>query len=267
MVPVEKADRPTAIYSPGTEVSFFRTSWSRDGVLLNVNGQGRGHCALDHAHADGGHFTIFAHGEYLAMDPGYWNILEDHHSVVLIDGKSQFNRANDTGYRWHYAGRLAGFQRHAILDYVMADQAHPRNCVWEDRHVLFMRLGGDDAYMVIVDNINPDNGLHTFQWQLQAHPDSDTRVTGPRTAVIEKPKARLDLTFLSPLASDFPGCPHELSLRTDLVYGYYVAPEGETRCEHPVWGQKFAYSREEARALKSDLSYTNWFRPQLVAEQ
>jgi len=267
LVPVEKTERPTAIYSPGTEVSFFRTSWSKDAVLMNVNGQGRGHCALDHAHADGGHFTMFAHGEYLAIDPGYWNILEDHHSVVLIDGGGQFNRSNDAAFRWHYAGQLTGFQRHSMLDYVMADQSHPRNCIWADRHVLFMRTGGDDAYAVIIDNINPDNGIHKFQWQLQAHPDSDVRVTGPCSAVVEKEKARLDLTFLSPLATDFPGCPHNLSLRADWVYGSYVATEGSARVEQPAWGGKFAYAREEARELRSDLSYTNWYRPRFVAEQ
>lgn len=268
MTPIEKSMDPTAVYSPGTEVAFFRTSWSPAAVYLNVNGQGRSHCALDHAHNDGGHFTIFSHGEYLAIDTGYGNILEDQHSVVLIDGQTQFNRVADDRYRWHYAGRIAEFQRHGMLDYARIDQAAPRNCLWADRHVLFVRLGGDDAYMVFLDNINPDHGKHTYQWQLQAHPESAVRITGARTAVVDKPKARLDITFLSPRPADFPGCPHELALRTDFVYGAYrmgskSAEKGKPKREE----SEFAYTREEARESKADLTSSSWYRPRLVAEQ
>ena len=267
MVPVKQASQPTANYSTGTEVATFRTSWSRDAVYLNLSGQGRGHQALDHAHCDGGHFTLFAHGEYLAIDPGYWNILEDHHSVVLIDGQTQFNRDKDERHRRHYAGRIADFQRHALLDYARVDQAAPRNCVWADRHLLFVRLGGDDAYVVLLDNLNPDHRKHTYQWQLQAHPESEIRLTSERSAVVEKPEARLDITFLSPLPSDFPGCPHSLALRMDHVYGEKVGPEGAIHVDHPDPRNPYFYTREEARALKADLTYSNWYRPQLIAEQ
>ena len=267
MTPVEQSTQPTTNYSPGAEVATFRTGWSRDAVYLNLSGQGRGHAALDHAHADGGHVTLFAHGEYLGIDPGYWNILEEQHSVVLIDGQGQFNRSGDERFRRHYAGRLTGFQRHEILDYALADQAHPRNCVWADRHVLFVRLGGDEAYIMLLDNINPDHGAHGFLWQLQAHPESAVRVTGERTAVVEKPNARLDITFLSPLPADFPGCPHDLTLGTDFVYGAFVGPEGVPPNDQPVFQRGYAYTREEARAMKADLTYSNWYRPRLTAEQ
>ncbi|OGV84018.1 MAG: hypothetical protein A2340_09175 [Lentisphaerae bacterium RIFOXYB12_FULL_60_10] len=268
MIPVADSKQPLSRYSPGTELALFRTSWSRDAVYVNFSGQGRGHVALDHAHNDGGHFTIFAHGEYLAIDTGYWNKYEDHHSVPLIEGQGSFNRTGDEPRRWHYAGRLTGFQQHALLDHVMADLAHPRNCVWADRHLLFIRYGDDDAYIVLVDDFNPDHAVHSYQWQLQAHPDSAIRISGPRTAVIEKPKARLEITFLSPLATDFPACPHSLEVRTDFVYGANVKQAGdEVPEDHPVWKSLGAYTRDQAREIKSDLSYTTWYRPRLVAEQ
>jgi len=273
--PVEKSVQPLALYSPGTELAFFRTSWSREAVFLNVSGQGRGHTCYDHLHADAGHFTLFAHGEYLAIDTGYFNRLEEGHSVVLVENQGQFNRDPKAAIAQHYAGRLTGFQRHALLDYVMVDQAAPRNCVAADRHLLFVRTGGDDAYVVLIDNVNPDHQAHAFQWQLQAHPESTVRLTGDTTAVVEKPRARLELTFLSPPASDFPTCPHALSLSTDIRYGGNVLPEGAPPPEKPrapegspwiAWNWH-AYTREQARRMKSELAYTAWYWPRLVAEQ
>jgi len=267
-LPVEKSPDPLCLYSEGTELAFFRTSWSKNAVYLNVSGQGRSHCSLDHAHADGGHFTIFAHGEYLAIDTGYWNVLENHHSVVLIDGKTQFNRNNDENHRRHYAGRLKGFQHSDMLDYIMADQAAPRNCVWNDRHFLFVKLGGDRAYIVIVDNVNPDHSKHTFQWQLQAHPDSEIEIVDERTAIIQKDRVLMDITFILPLPTDFPTCPHVLNLRSEPVYGAMVASsDDEELLEQGAQRGGFIYTRKEALAMKSDLSYSNWYRPCLIAEQ
>ncbi|HOS44434.1 MAG TPA: hypothetical protein PK794_12125, partial [Armatimonadota bacterium] len=106
-------------------------------------------------------------------------------------------------------------------------------------------------------------------WQLQCHPESDVRVTGVRTAVVEQPNARLDLTFLSPAATDFPTCPHELTLATDLVYGNQV--EGHTAglktAPGVAPGRDFLYTAAQAGELKADLTYSSWQRPRLVAEQ
>lgn len=269
MTSVAESKQPTANYSTGAEVATCRTSWSHDAVYLNLSGQGRGHQALDHAHADGGHVSLFAHGEYLAIDTGYWNTLEDHHSVVLIDGQTQFNRDNDVRFRRHYAGHITEFQRHTLLEYARVDQSHPRNCVWADRHVLFVRLGGDDAYVVLLDNINPDNGVHDYTWQLQCHPDSAIRLTGPNAARVEKANARLDVTVLSPAPDDFPTCPHAFTLRHDIVYGNQV--EGHTAglktAPGVTPGQAFLYTEAQAWEMKSDLVYSNWVRPRLIAEQ
>ena len=265
--PVVESTQPTATYSPGTELAFCRTSWGKDAVYASFSGGGRGHCALDHAHADGGHFTLFAHGEYLAMDTGYWNVYENQHSVVLIDGAGQFNRSGDERYRKHYAGRLAGWQRHALLDYAMADLAHPRNCVWADRHFLFVRCGGDDAYLVLLDSISPDHRVHRYDWQLQAHPASTVTITGPTTATVARHLARLDLTFVAPPASDFARSPHTLALRTDHVYGAYV--QGHTGALAGAAGvsKDYLYTEEEARREAGDLSFSSFYRPRLVAEQ
>ncbi len=266
VTPLDVSPQPTAGCSHGTEVAAFRTSWGRDAVHVVVSGQGRGHASLDHAHSDAGHFTMFAHGEYLAIDTGYWNVYEDQHSVVLIDGQGPFNRTGDERYRKHYAGRLEGFQRHALLDYVRADAAHPRNCVWADRHVLFVRTGGDGAYLVAIDNINPDHRAHTYQWQLQAHPESTVRVTGDTTASVERAKSRIDVAFIPPLPTDFTGSPYPLTLQSEHVYGAYV--QGHAAGLKGAAGliRDYIYTEDEARRETTDLTYSSWYHPRLTAE-
>lgn len=267
MAKLEASVRPTTTCSHGTEVATFRTSWGPDAVHMVVSGQGRGHSSLDHSQCDGGHVTLFAHGEYLGIDPGYWNIYEEHHSVVLIDGKGQFARSGDEGIRKHRSGHLTGFSRGEMVDYVRADQAFARNCVWADRHVLFVRLGGDSAYVVLVDNTNPDHQRHAYAWQLQAHPLSEVRITGERTAEVVKARARVDVSVVAPPRDDVPGHPFEMKLWTDFVYGAYVEGEGEALAGASGIGRSFIYTREEARRERADLSFSAFYWPRLVAEQ
>jgi len=216
--PVEQADLPLAACSPGVQMANFRTSWRREATYLNVLGSGRSHTGAGHAHADCGHFSLFAHGEYLAVDTGRYNVDEDHHNVVLVDGKCHRPQPPQ---QWGFSlrsGRLRGFRPGALVDYVIADSAHMKDCIWSDRHVLFVRTGGDDAYVVTVDNINPDYERHSYLWQLHAHPDARVEITGPASASIVGQRAALDVHFLFPRPEDFPDDPHTLKLRADTSY-------------------------------------------------
>lgn len=170
------AGLPDARYSPGTEIAVFRTSWGRDAVFATFAGSGRSHCSQTHMHADCGHFTLFAHGEYLAIDTGRYNAYRDQHSVVMVDGERVDGTRDGWGSEGH-AGRLLDFQSHGWLDYVRADARAFQDCLWADRHCLFVRMGGDEAYLVLADNINKDNRKHGFWWQLHAHPSATVQVT------------------------------------------------------------------------------------------
>jgi hypothetical protein len=97
---------PTSFYAEGGN-AIFRSDWSRDGIVALVLGehgiasefardeQGRGiPAAASHEHAEPGAFLLFAFGEQLAIDPGYFTFEERglvaeprHHNVVLVDGK------------------------------------------------------------------------------------------------------------------------------------------------------------------------------------
>jgi hypothetical protein len=143
----------------------------------------------------------------------------------------------------------------------MADAAHMKNCIWADRHMLFVRGpgGGDDAYLVVVDNINVDNASHNFSWQLHtdpgipgnpAAPGHALRITGPATASVEGVRARLDITFARPDPGDFPDCPHTLALRVD----------------EKEWAWPYGVNQSPGPAPRTGLLITSFKRPRLVAE-
>ncbi|OGV72139.1 MAG: hypothetical protein A2269_05200 [Lentisphaerae bacterium RIFOXYA12_FULL_60_10] len=202
---------PTAHIGQGKAVAVFRTSWNDNATCVTLLGQGRSHNIPDHTHADAGHFSIFTHGELPAYDTAYFNFDEDVHSVVLIDGKP-FHHTTQGNL---YAGRFMAVERHPLLDYVAVDASGARGCMWAHRHFLFVRGAGDTCYLVVLDNINKDNGIHSFAWQLQGNLDTTIRVTGERQAVVEGKASRLDCHFFNPLAEDYPTCPHQLTLTFD----------------------------------------------------
>lgn len=264
--PIERSKQPTANYSQGIECANFRTSWSRDAVYMNVQGAGHTHAAGGHAHADCGHFSLFAHGQYLAIDTGRYNCDEDQHNVIMVDGKCHMSTGDGKWGANPRSGRLFNFQRHAMLDYVRADAAHMKDCMWADRHFLFVRSpsagggsgggsaggsgGVDDAYVVVIDNINVDNRTHSYWWQLQTDTVNSIRITSDRAASIVGEHARLDVTFAIPIAADFPKTPHTLALRSD----------------EKEWSWPYGQGQAIGNTPRSGLLTTSFKRPRLIAE-
>ena len=245
--PLADADRPCVVYSPGTEAAVMRTSWSDDAVAVYLPGAGRSHASQTHRHADCGHFCLWAHGEYLAIDTGRYNVDEDQHSVVLVDGKC--NLPNDGWGMSHRAGRKTGFRTSELCTHICADAAHMKDCIWADRHFLFVPLGGDECYLVVIDNINKDNSAHSFLWQLHVNPEAKTKVAETRSAEVRGTRARLDLTFVIPGVEDHPDRPHTCSLRIDEAEWAWPYGKGRTM-EHRDTG----------------LMITSFRRPRLLAE-
>lgn len=194
-------------------VAIARTSAAPDAVCVQVQAQGRSHHILDHTHGDAGHFSIFAHGEYLAYDTGYFNMDESTHSVVLIDNQPHFKNAQGI----YYSARFSSVVSQAgWIDYLRVEAASAKGCIWADRHLLFLRGEEDEeSCLLVFDNINRDNTNHAFQWQLQANLHCAIAVTGPDTARVSGQKARLDCRFFIPQPEDFPTAPHSLKVFTD----------------------------------------------------
>lgn len=202
---------PLSFVAEGAAVAQFRTSPGPDAVCAVVLGQGRSHNVPDHTHADAGHFSIFAHGDYLAYDTGYFNFDEDTHSVVLVDAKP--HAPTSRGNLHH--GLFTGHGSTPLLDWVRVDAAAAKGCVWAERIVLFIRGEGDFAYLAVLDNINPDNAVHAFQWQLQGNLHTHIETRGDSAADVLGNTARLECHFFNPRHEDYPTCPHALRVFAD----------------------------------------------------
>jgi len=240
---------PLHTYARGNETVTMRTSWSRDAVYLNVLGSGRSRASLTHAHADAGHFSIFAHGKHLAVDTCRGHGAEDQHNVILVDG---VGRWPSTGPGMESAnpreGRVTDFQHHDALNYVAVDEAHMKACRWADRQVLFVPVGEDDAYMVVLDNVNPADKECTNWWQLHTMPGNTIAINGDHRARIDADDVELEIAFVQPSAEVYPTCPHELSVEQDIA--------------------RSKYSSFPAGTPASDLMLiTNASRPRLLAKQ
>ncbi len=248
-IELAQADRPTAHYAPGTETANLRSSWRTDAVYVNIQGAGRSHMSQTHRHADAGHFAIFAHGDYLAIDTGRYNSDEDQHNVVLVDGKCHRPIAPGWGMD-PLSGRLSKFQQTELLSYVRADMAQEKACFWADRHFLFVPWGPDDAYLVVLDNLNRDNQKHSYWWQLQGNPEFAFTIDGERRATLHGKNARLDINFAIPSPQDFPEEPHTIKLRQDVKEWHWP------------------YGREQDTDVmeKHGLLVSSVRRPRLIAE-
>jgi len=216
VLPIEQSPAPLATYAPGVGVAAFRTSWKANAIVATMLGGGRSTACFGHAHADTGHLNIAVGGEWLAIDTGRYNTNEDQHSVVIVDEQNALpsSGVNSWGFD-RRSGRLEQFERHRMVETCTADAALMKNCSWANRHLFFVRLNDDDAYVVMLDNVNKDYENHTFQWLLQCHPNTKVEATGNHSACVRGEAARLDCSFFIKPEPPAPDHPHRLEVRAD----------------------------------------------------
>jgi hypothetical protein len=242
VTPIENCTRPLATYAQGTERADIRTSWSPKAVYANILGAGRSHHSQTHRHADAGHFSLFAHGDYLAIDTGRYNANEDQHNVTLINNQNAYPI---TGWGMdHKKGSLSGFTQSGPLTHLKADMAHLKNCHWADRTFLFINYAPDRAYLITLDNINVDNQPHAFNWQLHANQACALSITSDTSANLQGQNASLDLTFAVPTS------PHTLTLRQD----------------EKAWQNPYNSTQKPTGVLSHGVLLSSVARPRLLAD-
>lgn len=246
---------PTTVFGPGTGTATFRTSWNKNATFAILLGGGRNRACFGHAHADCGHFGINVGGEYLAVDTGRYNTNEDQHNVVLIDGQNRLP-SSGAGEGMGFdisSGRFKRTERHALLDRCCTDASHMKNVIWALRDFFFVRLGGDDAYIIMLDNINVDAGKtpHSYHWQLNANPYAAIDITGNTTATVRGKNARLDCFFFQKPNKPVEDAPHEIRLRSDMAEWSWPYGRDCNMKQFEGWGTHFTVVE----------------RPRLIAEQ
>ena len=198
----------------------LRDSWNADASYVNFDACRRSPLALGHAHASAGHFSFTALGEYFAIWPGRYNIEQNCHNVVLIDGKS----GRSTDGEWTHSrqsGLLTNYTPGAFVDFAAIDSTQQHNCHWARRAMGFVRHGGSDgdapSYLWTVEDINKADDWAEFWWQLHTSPENTISVN-QKTATITgwRHGHHMDVHFALPAPDEYPR-PHAVSLHQDIA--------------------------------------------------
>lgn len=222
IVPAPPDGPTTAFYHAGGN-AIFRSDWSSDAVLVNVQAEhdtasefgrdrdGRGVSPQSHEHAEPGAFLMHAFGERLAIDPGYLSFAErglvnrpEHHNVILVDGKGPVDYLT-ASFDWQddpFAAPPADGQAYLseAIDGAFLDAATVRTSygLAPARRTDIARrfLFADDRYLAIFDEVeSPGDTERTFTWVLHGNGGGTSGGTFEQTASggrWTRPLARLD---------------------------------------------------------------------------
>lgn len=230
-----KTKMPTQFMDPARGIVTFRSGWRADDTLVVFDGSQRPTSAQGHAHDSAGHFSLSALGEYFAIDTGRYNIEQNCHNVVLVDGQS--GRSTDGEWRAsNYHGNLIEYAPGDFCDFAAVDSSHQHNCHWARRYLGLVKGNGAPGYVWTVEDINKANDWAEFWWQLHTSPENvielrslrresgddspdssrDHRLTSVATITGWRHGNLLDVHFVLPAPGRFPK-PHALSLRQDVA--------------------------------------------------
>ena len=216
-------DGPTTAFYVAGGNAIFRSDWSDDAVVANVQAEhdtasefgrdrdGRGVSPQSHEHAEPGAFLLHAFGERLAIDPGYLSFTEhtlvnkpEHHNVILVDGKGPVDYLTASlGWQPNLFGPppadgqayLSGTFDGAFLDTATVRTSYglpPARRTDIERRFAF----ADERYLVVFDHVaSPGPTARTFTWLLHGNGGGTSGGTFEQTQSggrWTRPHARLD---------------------------------------------------------------------------
>jgi hypothetical protein len=216
-VPPSPPDRlPTMRHFADMDLVSMRSGWGENAAVLVFHaGSGPGRRNMGdpqraamrgfgpgHAHPDINAFSIFARGQWLAVDPGYSQVKDTRdHSTVIVNGKGQAGEGGKWLDYWAFQQRrpapaILSAESTPAWDSVLGDAGN----VYVDearlrrfrRQVLFLK---PDVF-VIADDLAAQ-GASTFEWLLHT-PDGSLSLGDGGTFEIARPGVRLHGVFLRP---------------------------------------------------------------------
>jgi hypothetical protein len=246
----------TQFCDTGRGIVSFRSGWNRDAAFVIFDGSRRNAGAQGHAHASCGHFSLSAFGEYFGIDTGRYNMEQNCHSVVLIDGKS----GRDTKGEWEYVkhdGLLTSFAPGEFVDFASVDSSHQYNCFWARRFLALVKGRGAPPYVWVVDDINKNNDWAVYWWQLHTSPENTIRLRKTHATITGwRHGNKMDVHFVLPSPEEYPR-PHRLLRLLQDEAGpssyKYVGPFYRERVK------QFARPADQVH-------YSTFVRPRLVAK-
>ncbi|MBI2440257.1 MAG: hypothetical protein HYV35_02685 [Lentisphaerae bacterium] len=223
-----KVGTPRAFRDRGRGIVSFRSGWDADATLAIFDGSQRSPSGQGHAHDSAGHFSIAALGEYFAIHAARYNIEQNCHNVVLVDGQS--GRSTDGEWRMsYYHGLLIAYQPDPFCDFAAVDSSHQHNCYWARRYLGLVKGPGAPAYVWTVEDINKANDWAEFWWQLHTCPENTIALRGAEATITGwRHGNHLDVAFALPDPASFSPA-HTLALAQDVAtsssYKYVSPPE------------------------------------------
>ena len=210
---------PTMRHFADLGLVSMRSGWGEDAAVLVFHaGPGPGHRNMSdpqraamrgfgpgHAHPDINSFSIFARGEWLAVDPGYSRVKDTRdHSTVIVNGRGQAGEGGPWLDYWAFQQRrpvptIHLAQDTAVWDSVLGDAGG----IYVDaarlqhfrRQILFLQ---PDVF-VIADDIEA-RGTSRFEWLLHA-PQGSLALAGEGAFEVTRPGVRLRGVLLRPGSS------------------------------------------------------------------
>lgn len=210
-----KTNPPTAFCERERGIVSFRSGWDERATFVVFDGSQRSPSGQGHAHASCGHFSLSALGEYFAIDTGRYNIEQNCHNIVLIDGQSGRSTEGEWTATKHH-GVLTAFQPGEFVDFAAVDSSHQHNCYWARRYLGLVKGAEAPAYVWIVEDINKADAPAEYWWLLQTSPENTISVR-KRSAVIKgwRHGNLLDVHFVLPAPGEYP-TPHTLTIARDV---------------------------------------------------
>jgi len=253
-----RARVPTQFMDPARGIVTFRSSWRDDATFVVFDGAHRTVAAPGHDHDSGGHFSLSALGEYFAIDTGRYNIEQDQHNVVLVDGRSGQTTGGDWRMSYHHAV-LTGCEPDEFVDSASVDYSQMADCYWAKRRIgLVKDAGGHGApcYVWTLDDVNYRHDRHEFWWALNTAPCNAIRAFRRHATITGCVRGNsLDVHFVLPAPGEYPK-PHTLKLVQHVQLGgspNYI--KGHRRLE-----------REYQRLVGNEAWGPVYARPRLVAK-
>ena len=239
----------------GRGIVSLRSGWGKDDTFVVFDGSMRCSASQGHEHSSCGHFSISAFGEYFGIDTGRYNLEQNCHSVVLIDGKS----GRDTRGQWEFvkhAGVLTDFSPDDFVDTAAVDSSLQHNCYWAKRHLGLVKGRGAPPYVWVVDDINKNNDWAEYWWQLHTCPENTIQLRKSHATITGwRHGNKMDVHFALPASNEYPRAHELVGLSQDEVEpsSYdYVGPFSRDRMK------QFSRPAEQ-------LHYSTFIRPRLVA--
>ncbi|MFP4026347.1 MAG: heparinase II/III family protein [Candidatus Brocadiia bacterium] len=202
--PPSETDVPTQFLAPRRGMVSFRSGWEPDDAYLAFDSSQRSPAAMGHEHASCGHFMVSALGEYFAIGPGRYNMEQNCHNVVLIDGKS--GRSTDGAWQFmDHAGTLKEYTPGNFVDTALVDSTLQHDCYRARRRIGFVKGQAARPYIWIVDDINKNNQWAEYWWQFHACPENTIEIAEDRATVFGwRGEGALDVRFALPAPEQYP---------------------------------------------------------------